>query len=241
MRQTRHSHTADAIARRLRQEPKVDYLREWVYGGIDGVVTTFAVVAGVAGADLSTTVMIIIALAGLFGDGFSMAAGCFSSTKADEDAYERLRRYETESVETEPAGETEEVRQIFRSKGFDGDVLEKIVSTITANKQLWIETMMVEEYGLSRSRHKAWPAAYNTFFAFLICGAMPLLPFLVGAGGAVYYSACFSGLTFFLIGSMKSLWSHKTWWREGMETLAIGSVAAVIAFMTGYMLKTVLL
>ena len=92
--------------------------RDWVYGGIDGTVTTFAVVAGVVGAELSTRTLLILGAANLFGDGFSMAAGNYSGTKAELDEYAQVRRMEERHVDLVPEGEREEIRQIFRAKGF---------------------------------------------------------------------------------------------------------------------------
>ena len=104
-----HQHTPEAIRARLSESPSSPYLKEWVYGGIDGVVTTFAVVAGVVGAGLSPIVIVILGLANLVGDGFSMAAGCYSGTKTDSDNYERLRAIEISHIERYPEGEREEV------------------------------------------------------------------------------------------------------------------------------------
>ncbi len=89
--ETDHSHAPEAIRRRLARGPTVSYLRDWVYGGIDGTVTTFAVVAGSIGADFSAKVMLILGTANLPADGFSMAAANYSAHRADAEAYRRLR------------------------------------------------------------------------------------------------------------------------------------------------------
>lgn len=193
-----HQHTPEAIRARLSGSPSSPYLKEWVYGGIDGVVTTFAVVAGVVGAGLSPIVIVILGLANLVGDGFSMAAGCYSGTKTDSDNYERLRAIEISHIERYPEGEREEVRQIYASKGFEGDALEKIVATITRDRDLWLDVMMVEEYGLSGHQPSAFKAALFTFLSFMICGAMPLLPYLLGVDlGVAFPLALFlSAMTF---------------------------------------------
>ena len=93
-----HRHTPDAIAARLEKGPQANYLRDWVFGGIDGAVTTFAIVAGVAGAALSTNVILILGAANLLADGFSMAAGNYSGVKAERDDYERLREMEIRQI-----------------------------------------------------------------------------------------------------------------------------------------------
>ncbi len=89
-----HGHEPHEIADRLRSGPSVSYLRDWVYGGIDGAVTTFAVVAGVLGANMSPRVILILGAANLLADGFSMAAANYSSTRTEIDEYEHIRQME---------------------------------------------------------------------------------------------------------------------------------------------------
>ena len=128
--------------------PHVSYLRDWVYGGIDGTVTTFAIMAGVVGANLSPSIVIILGIANLLADGFSMAAANFTGTKAEHDEYEQLRNMEERHVALAPEGEREEIRQIFRAKGFEGEALEDAVDVITKRRERWIDTMMAEEHGM---------------------------------------------------------------------------------------------
>jgi VIT1/CCC1 family predicted Fe2+/Mn2+ transporter len=235
-----HDHSPDAIANRLQKGPSAFYLKEWVYGGIDGVVTTFAIIAGVVGANLSPLIVLILGLANLIGDGFSMAAGAYSSTKAEEDNYIRLRKIEENHIEKYPEGEREETRQIFAAKGFKGEELEQLVATISKDKDYWIEVMMTEEYGVSKPTQSPIGAAFHTFMAFVICGAMPLWPYLPVFGtfqSQPYISLALAALTFFCIGSFKSLWSVKSWWRQGFETTLIGLTAAGLAFAIGFLLR----
>ena len=161
-RHLEHGHHPRDIAKRLRDGPRISYLRDWVYGGIDGTVTTFAVVAGVVGAELSTKALLILGAANLFADGFSMAAANYSGTKAEIEEYEQVRRMEERHVDITPEGEREEIRQIFQAKGFEGEALDSAVDVITGKRERWIDTMMTEEHGLppiSRSPGKAWVSA----------------------------------------------------------------------------------
>jgi VIT1/CCC1 family predicted Fe2+/Mn2+ transporter len=230
-------HTTEAIKARLAAGQTVSYLREWVYGGIDGVVTTFAIAAGVVGANLSPNIVLILGAANLIGDGFSMGAGCYSATKTENDNYQRLRNREISHIKKYPEGEREEIRQIYAAKGFKGETLEKIVNTISDNPKLWVDVMMVDEYGLSSNPTSAFKAAYHTFFAFLICGAVPLFPFLINIVEPFLWACLFSAFTFFAIGAGKSIWSFKPWWWHGLETTIIGSAAAAMAFIIGYWLR----
>jgi len=232
-----HDHSPEAIRERLSRGPKIHYLREWVYGGIDGVVTTFAIVAAVIGAELPAMIVLIMGLANLIGDGFSMAAGAYSSAKAEEDNYNRLHDIEAGHIKKYPEGEKEEIRQIFASKGIEGEDLECMVRSVSGDKKYWIELMLQEEYGLSAPLHAPINVAIHTFIAFVVCGAMPLAPFLFAGERAPVLALVFSALTFFAIGSFKSLWSVKPWWREGAGTTVIGLTAAGLAFAIGYGLR----
>jgi vacuolar iron transporter family protein len=235
-RHLEHGHNPRDIAKRLKQGPHVSYLRDWVYGGIDGTVTTFAVVAGVVGADLSTKALLILGAANLFADGFSMAAANFTGTKAEMEEYEKVRRMEERHVALAPDGEREEIRQIFAGKGFTGEALKSAVDVITSKRERWIETMMTEEHGLPAVTRSPGKAAVMTFLAFIACGSIPLLPFVVGVPASVSASTTMTGFTFFAIGSLRSYWSPAPWWRAGIETFLIGTTAAAVAYLVGVVL-----
>jgi VIT1/CCC1 family predicted Fe2+/Mn2+ transporter len=232
-----HSHSPGAIAQRLRHGPRVSYLRDWVYGGIDGTVTTFAIMAGVVGASLSAGIVIILGIANLLADGFSMAAANYTGTKAEHDEYEQLRNMEERHVALAPEGEREEIRQIFRAKGFEGDALEAAVNTITTHRERWIDTMMTEEHGMPSTIRSPLKAGLVTFVAFVLCGAVPLIPYGLMLPRPEIPSAIMAAATFFFIGSFRSYWSPKSWWRAGLETLAIGMLAAGVAYVVGDFLK----
>jgi VIT1/CCC1 family predicted Fe2+/Mn2+ transporter len=232
-----HGHKPGEIARRLRQGPRVSYLRDWVYGGIDGTVTTFAIMAGVVGANLSPTVVIILGIANLLADGFSMAAGNFTGTRAERDEYDQLRHMEERHIDLAPEGEREEIRQIFRAKGFEGEALESAVNVITKHRESWIDTMMTEEHGMPAVSRSPIRAAFYTFLAFVLCGSVPLMPYALGLAEPELPAAIMTGATFFAIGSFRSKWSPTPWWRAGLETLAIGMLAAGVAYLIGDFLK----
>jgi len=236
-RHLEHGHQPREIAKRLAKGPRVSYLRDWVYGGIDGTVTTFAVVAGVVGADLSTKALLILGAANLFADGFSMAAANFSGSRAEIEEYEQVRRMEERHVDIAPEGEREEVRQIFQAKGFEGEALDSAVKVITKSRERWIETMMTEEHGLPPINRSPAKAALMTFAAFVVCGSIPLLPFVLGLPASVEASTLMTGLTFFSIGSVRSRWSPLPWWRAGLQTFAIGIAAAAMAYIVGVVLS----
>ena len=185
----------------------------------------------------------MLGAANIVADGFSMAAGNYTGTKSEREEYDRIRAYEEQQIVHDRAGEIEEVREIYRAKGFEGADLERAVEIITEEKDRWVSTMMTEEYGVPLSERSPTRAAAGTFVAFLLCGVVPLLPFVVSPwlldqNQAFAVCILMTGLTFFAIGSVKSMWSVNTWWRSGAETLAIGLAAAGIAYLIGHWLRS---
>jgi VIT1/CCC1 family predicted Fe2+/Mn2+ transporter len=228
-----HEHSPDAIRRRLEGGPTHNYLRDWIYGGIDGAVTTLAVVSGVAGAQLSKWIILALGFANLFADGFSMAASNYLGTRAEHDDWRRLEKIEHRHIELAPEGEREEVRQIFERKGFEGRDLQRMVELVTANRDRWVQTMLTHEYGLPHAIRSPWIAAVSTFAAFALCGLAPLLPYLVENSYSFSISLALTAVVFFAIGSIKSRWSTSSWWHSGLTTLLIGAIAAALAYLVG--------
>ena len=235
-----HAHDSAAIRARLADGASPSYLRDWVYGAIDGAVTTFAIVAGVVGAELSAGVVLALGAANLFADGFSMAAANYSGTRSEHDERRRLHDVEARHIQENPAGERREIREIFRAKGFEGDVLENIVAVVSSDRDLWIETMLAEEYGQPPVLRRPWAAAAATFAAFTVAGSAPLLPFVVlGGADAAAWALGLTAATFFGVGAAKSRWSLTHWARSGGETLAIGLFTAGVAYGVGWLLRDI--
>ena len=239
----RAEHTTTAIRDRLLAGPDHSYLRDFIYGSIDGAVTTFAIVSGVAGAGLSSTIVIIMGLANLVADGFSMAASNFLATRADHERLERVRRLEYEHIDTYPEGEREEVRQIFERKGFSGDDLDRIVSMITADRDRWVDTMVQEEHGLTLEQRSPLKAAAVTLLAFILMGALPLAPFIWGffapesSHRPYLTSTILTAMSFFIVGAIKSRFVAQKWYTSGGVTLAVGGAAALLAYVVGVGLR----
>ncbi len=228
-----HGHSPEEVRARIAAPAGTPYLRDSVYGAIDGAVTTFAIVAGVVGAGLSPRVIIVLGIANVLADGFSMAAANYSGSKAEADNARRLRAVEERHIEEVPDGERLELREILRTKGLTGKVLDAATEAIAADKGKWIDLMLVDEYGLSPNEPHPLRNAIVTFVAFLAAGLIPLIPFLLGGTDAFAASAAATAIVFFGIGTLKSRWSLAPWWRSGGETLAIGGTAATIAYLVG--------
>lgn len=236
LRKLEIEHHPHAIRERLLERHRPRYLGDAVLGGIDGCVTTFAVVAGAVGGGFSTGVIVILGFANLLADGFSMGVSNYLGTKSDLQEIDEIRRKERLHIEQVPHGEREEIRQIFASKGFEGEVLDKIVEVITSNHDLWIETMLREEHGFAAGSRRPIAAGFATFLAFLLVGLIPLLPFLLpglATSRRFLLSAVITGIAFAAIGLVKGLVVKHAIIRSGLETLLVGGTAASLAYLVG--------
>lgn len=239
-----HDHSPQAIQERIAGDKEQSYVGDFLLGAIDGLVTTFALVAGVAGAGLEKSVAIILGLANLFADGFSMAASNYQKVKSDAEFVDKARRIEEQHIDVVPEGEMEEIRQIYKSKGFDGKILEEIVAVITSNRKNWVDTMLTEELGLRLDVPRPMTASLVTFWSFVLIGLIPLIPFFVPQvftqTQTFGLSAIATATTFYIIGSIKGKILHQKQIASGLETLIIGGLAATIAFFVGIILRHLL-
>lgn len=237
-----NDHRPEMIRKRLSQRPKRQYISDAVLGGIDGCITTFAVVSASVGAGFPSAVAVILGFSNLFADGFSMAISNYESSKAEQEYFDSIKQSEECHIEAVPAGEREEIRQIFQAKGFSGDLLEKVVATITADKNIWLEIMLAEEHGLSKITKSPSVSASVTFLAFVSVGAIPLIPYIVQPlemSQQFTMSAFLAGTMFFLIGMLKSIALEKPAFLAGIRTLFTGGTAAAVAYFTAYFLREV--
>lgn len=238
----RASHTPKKIAARLARGPTPSYLKDFVYGAIDGGVTTFAVVAGVAGAGLSPAIVIILGFANLLADGFSMGVSNYLGTRAENQYRAKMRRQELEEIHAYPQGEEEEIRQIFARKGFEGTLLDDVVAVIISDRERWVDTMLQEEHGMSLEDHEPIKGGLATFTSFCLIGLIPLMPYLINwvtndtIAAPFLVSSIATGLAFFVVGALKARFVDHSWFRSGVETLGIGGAAAVLAYGAGVLL-----
>lgn len=231
----------------LHQESKYfqklqEYLREFVYGGIDGAVTTFAVVAGGFGADLDAGIIIILGFANLLADGFSMSVGAYLSAKSDKENYKKHESIEYWEIENLPEKEREEITEIYREKGFQGDLLKQVVDQITSNKDLWVAEMMKDELNLMEETKSPFKIGLATFVSFLIVGFIPLLVYLwtffyPSTINIFFWTSILTALAFVVIGALKSLVNQTSVVKSIAETVALGLLAAVVAYYVGDLLE----
>ena len=216
------------------------YIHDIVYGGNDGIVTTFAVVAGTVGAGLPGYVVVILGLANLFADGVSMAAGAYLSLKSETDQYEKLRKEELREIDDHPDLEREEIQAFFASKGFAGNDLERVVAIVSADRDLWADTMMLAEHRLVKDAATR-PVVHGlaTFAAFVVFGTIPLLPYILPALQQSFALATGStAAAMVFLGVLRGYVTRERMLRGALEVVGVGMVAAAVAYAVGMALRS---
>jgi VIT1/CCC1 family predicted Fe2+/Mn2+ transporter len=219
------------------------YLKDIVYGANDGIITTFAVAAGAAGAALSPLVVLLLGFANLLADGFSMATSNYLGTKSEQELFKKEERTEEQEIKIKPTEEKKEIRNILINKGYQGKDLETLVRLISKNPEYWVDFMMHEELNITPISETSSPLKNSTatFIAFVLSGAIPLLPYIfLGVEGEPFKLAIlFTAVALFLVGSLRTIFTGRKWFFSGIEMLIIGGVAALIAFGVGFGLKQI--
>jgi vacuolar iron transporter family protein len=219
------------------------YIKSIIYGGLDGIITTFAVVAGVAGAQLSAGIVLILGFANLIADGLSMAVGDYLSTKAENEYNKSERERETWEVENYPEGEKKELVELYVEKGMDEADAQQVVEIIARNKKAWVDVMMVEELGIVHSDESPLANAVATFLSFGIFGLVPLLANVVALfvpwfrPHAFVTASVMTAITLFVLGALKVRVTGQNWMKSGAEMLTVGGLAAAAAYGIGSVLS----
>lgn len=219
------------------------YIKSLIYGGLDGIITTFAVVAGVAGASLSAGVVLILGFANLIADGLSMAIGDYLSTKAEIEYEQAEREREIWEVEHYPEGEKQELIELYLEKGLTREDAVLITETISKNKDAWVDIMMVEELGILSGSESPLKNALVTFFSFAVFGIIPVIIYVLAiyipvfAENTFLIACIFTGITLFALGALKVRITTKNWIISGFEMLIVGGVAAIAAYFIGKLLS----
>jgi vacuolar iron transporter family protein len=222
-----------------------NYLREFVYGGIDGAVTTFAVVAGAVGANLDPAIIIILGFANLFADGFSMSVGAYLSAKTEKEHYKKHKNIEYWEIDNIPEMERKEVEDIYREKGFQGKLLQDVVDVIVSDKDRWVDEMMKNELELIPDSKSPFKIGLATLISFIVIGFIPLMVYVYdyfeeAKFDVFIWTSIFTGIAFILIGWLKSFVNQTNILKSIFETLILGIVAALVAFYVGDFLETLI-
>lgn len=221
------------------------YIGQAVYGASDGIVTTFAAISGVAGANLNPKIAIIVGLANLFADGISMAIGDYLSEKSEREYILAEKEREMWEVEHMPEAEKLEVMEIYKKKGLSGEKLNNLVDAITSDKEIWVQTMLHEELGLFEDDTNPLKSAIVTFLSFAIAGFMPLIAYVFASQWAFLLqnqfliSCIITGITLFFVGALRQIVTGVKWYMGGFEMLFVGGLSATVAYLIGWMLEKI--
>ncbi len=218
------------------------YIKSAVYGGLDGIVTTFAVVAGVAGAQLTPGIVLILGFANLVADGLSMAVGDYLSTKSEQEYHRAERRREEWEVEHYPEGEQREMVELYVAKGMSDEDARTVVDIFARHQKAWVDIMMVEELGIVGDDESPLLSAVVTFLSFAVFGLVPLLAYvLVRLAPALPLptfatASVATGVALFALGAAKVRITGRHWFLSGLEMLLVGGLAAAAAYGIGALL-----
>jgi len=220
------------------------YIGDIIYGGLDGIITTFAIVSGVAGAQLESGIILILGLANLIADGFSMATGAYLSLKSEQAYYDKERERESWEVEHFPEGEKQEMRQIYLQQGYTEEEATQLVKIKSRNPERWVDTMMIDELSMIRDDRKPLLSGLTTLLSFIFAGAVPLLVYLVGLVIAVPISfgisVLLSALALFALGAAKVRITSQNPFLSGFEMLVVGGLASGVAYAIGALLRNLI-
>lgn len=215
-------------------------LRDVILGGQDGLVNMLGIALGVVAAGGSTHVLVVTGIAAAITESISMGAVAYTSFGSDRDFYLSERAREQNEIESQPEDEREEVREIYAAKGFKGQLLEDVVSTITSNRETWVNTMMNEELHLQPvAQQSLVRSAVVVTVATLIGHFIPIVPFMVVARTpAIVLAIALSAVTLFAVGVYSAKTLVGDWRKSGVQMVAIGLGAAAVGFFIGRLFHT---
>ncbi len=216
-------------------------LRNIILGGQDGVVNVLGIVLGVATATESTHIILLAGLAATFAESVSMAAVAYTSTRAEKEHYDSEVKRELYEIENMPEMERKEIEDIYRQKGFSGDLLSKVVDRICSNKKIWLDVMMREELHLEDPAEGMTPFWQGILVggSAIIGSFVPVTPFFfLSVQLATPLSLVISLAVLFSAGAYKSYLTSGRWLKGGLELMIIGGAAALAGWLVGVLFQT---
>ena len=219
---------------------QTNWLRDVILGGQDGLVNILGIILGVIAGDGSKVVLLAAGFAAAITESISMGAVGYTSAVSERDYYAAERARESAEIDTTPEAERREVRDIYAAKGFTGDLLDRVVDTITANRDAWLATMMDEELHLQPVQTPdIFRSAIVITVATLIGHLIPLLPFAwLSRTTALVTAIVLSALVLFGVGVYESVTLAGDWRRNGLKMVVIGLGAAAVGFLIGRLFHT---
>ena len=240
-----HPHATSKLIEQVRLHDRHDphhgefFLSDVILGGQDGLVNVLGVILGVAAATSDARIVIAAGLAATFAESISMGAVAYTSKLAEHDLYHSEREREHRHIHIAPDVEIEEIRDIYRKKGFEGETLEKIVEVITSNPDVWVNVMMAEEFQMTApEKSKSLRSALLVGFSALIGSLIPMFPFFfLNVTLSIWLAVVVAALTLFVVGVYKARVTVGKPFRSGLEMAIIGTVSALAGYVVGLIFK----
>ena len=216
-------------------------LRDVILGGQDGLVNMLGIALGVVAAGGSNHVLVVTGIAAAITESISMGAVAYTSFGSERDFYLAEKETEQSEISSDPEEERQEIREIYSTKGFSGQLLDDVVSTITSNRETWVSTMMDEELHIKPIEEQSLlRSSAIVTVATLVGHLIPLAPFLAVTGTpAVVAAIVLSGVTLFAVGAYSAKTLIGDWRKSGLQMLMIGLGAAAVGFVIGRLLQTI--
>jgi VIT1/CCC1 family predicted Fe2+/Mn2+ transporter len=209
------------------------WLRPTVFGMMDGLVSNFALIAGVAGANASSSEVSLAGLAGLVGGAFSMAVGEYVSVQSQNESARAEIEVERHELKHNAAAEQAELAQMYVARGVDADLAEQVARQLSHDPEQALLIHAQEELGVDPHQLPSpWTAGYSSLLSFSVGAFIPLLPYLLGAKSVVI-SAVLALVALFGAGVLTSRFTVRGWVFSGTRQLLLGAVAAAITFAVG--------
>ena len=225
-----------------------EFVKSVVLGGLDGIVTTFAVVSGATGGGLGIDVILVLGFSNILADALSMGVGDALSSKAEQEYILAEKDRETWEMENYPEGEIQEMIEIFTKKGMSKEDAELIIRKYAEYSDLFVEFMMNFELDLQipNADDNPWKHGLVTFCSFIFFGLFPLLGYAllytvsVSEADLFIISCTVSAIMFFVLGAVKTKFSNKKWYYGGMEILVMGSSTAAVSYLVGFLVERII-
>jgi len=210
-------------------------IRDFVFGFGDGINTSLGLVAGVGGADVSSSIIMLAAIVAMFTGAKAMAVQNYLAVKSQRQILHSEIEREKWEMENVPEAERREIEDVYKTKGFSGTDLEKIVNKITSDKKVWLDTMLTEELKLNLEIvGNPLKSAFRMFGAFLVGGILPIIPYFFANGYVPLLIAIGTSLSAsFVIGAIKSKLANLSMLRGGLEMAGLGTGIALIGYGIG--------
>lgn len=209
------------------------WLRPTVFGMMDGLVSNFALIAGVAGASAASTAILLAGLAGLVGGAFSMATGEYVSVQSQNESTQAELELERHELAHNADAELAELAELYVARGVDPELAEAVARQLSRDPDQALRVHAQEELGVNPEQLPSpWTAAISSLLAFSVGAFIPLLPFLLGAK-SIWLSAVLAVAALFAAGVATSRFTSRSWLHSGLRQLVLGVLAAAVTYGVG--------